>query len=84
MCLQLHLQFLTEWYILSLRSQKQSCSVRWDLSFDIHIGVGPAGVFNFTFSNLGEGAIKKPTSDSDSGGSTSPDTTEKCQKFDYE
>ena len=56
--LQLHLQFLTKWYIFSWRFQQQSCSVRWDLSFDIHIGGGPGGVFNFTISNLGEGGIK--------------------------
>ena len=35
------------------------------------------GVFNLTVSNSGEGAIKKLTSDSDSGALTTPGTIEK-------
>ena len=56
--LQLYLQFLTEWYIISWQFQQQSCSARWDRSGDIHIGGSQWGVFNFTFSNSGEGGIK--------------------------
>ena len=56
----------------------------WDLSFDIHIEGGPVGVFNFTFRTSGEGAIKKLSSDSDPGAQTTPGTTEKGHKFDYE
>ena len=80
----LHLQFLKEWYILSWQFQQQSCSARWALSFDIHIGGGPGGVFNFTVSNSGEGGIKKRTSDSDSGAPTILGTIEKGQKLVYE
>ena len=46
------------------------------MSFDIHIGGGPGGVFNFTVSNSGEGGIKKLTMDSDSGAPTTPGPTE--------
>ena len=45
---------------------------------------GLGGVFNFTFSNSVEGAIKKPISYSDSLAQTTPETIEKGQKFDYE
>ena len=82
--LQLHLEFLTEWYILSWRFQQQSCSAWWDLSLDIHIKGGPGGCLNFTFSNSGEGGIKKMISDSDSVAQTTPGTIEKSQKFYYE
>ena len=34
--LYFHLQFVKEWYILSLRCQEQCCAARDDLSFDIH------------------------------------------------
>ena len=78
-----HLEVLTKWYILSYIFQQQSCSARSVLSFDIHIGGGPCGVFNFTFSNSGEGGINKLTSDSDSEAQTTPGTIETITKFDY-
>ena len=83
-CLHLHLQFLTEWYILSWRFQQQSYSARWDLSFDLHIWGGPGCVYNFTFSKSGEGVIKKLTSDLYSGAQITLGTIEKGQKFDYD
>ena len=82
-CLQLHFQFLTEWYIFSWRFQQQSSSARWDLLFDLHIGGGQGGVFNFTFSNSGQGGIKKLISDSDWGAQITSGTIEKSQKFCY-
>ena len=45
---------------------------------------GPGGVFNFTVSNSGEGGIKKLTFDSDPGAPTTPISTDKGQKLDYE
>ena len=60
-----------------------SCSARWDLSFEIHIGGGPGNVFNFIVSNSGEGAINKLTTDSNSGALTTPGTIVNGQKFDY-
>ena len=81
--LYLHFQFLTKWYIFSLRFQQQSCSDRWDVSFDIHIVGGPEGVLNFIVSSSGEGGIKQLNSDSDSWALTTSGTIEKGQKFYY-
>ena len=40
------------------------------------------GVFNFSFSNLGENGIKNPTSDSGSGARTTPGKIKNGKKFD--
>ena len=77
----LHFKFVKDWFILNWRFQQQCFSARWDLSFDIHIGGGPGGVFNFIVSNLGEDGIKKLISDSDSGAPTTPGRSRKVKNL---
>ena len=69
--------------LIPWHTSKQSCSARWEISYDINILGGLKGVFNFNFSTSAKGRSKNLISDSDSEGEKTPWTIEQSQKFNY-